>query len=517
MSGVGLASGIDSATLIAQLMSIERRPVVRMEQRIQAKQKQLSVYADLKSRLDSLRSAASGIKTASAFSKITASSSNEDLVTVSADGTAQTGSHTLKVSQLATNQISVSQGFASNTAEVGTGTFRITKDGEDTDIVLNSTNATLKGLRDAINDADIGITASIINDGGATPYRLVLSSDDTGTDNGFTTSVIGFSGTEPTFTTGGGEGIPGQAAQNALLTFDGISVSKSSNEVDDLIEGVTFYLNDADASKTVNVTLDSNTDAIVESIQGFVDAYNDVINFVNNKRGEDSVRGDSTFSGVVSEMQKILLDGVSNPNGQYSHLSQVGVGTSNGNLSINSEKLRDALDDNFDDVIALFTTGGKTTDGQVSFQSSTDESVSGTYEVVINSVGSSLTGTIGGYAANPFAGNFLVGAEGTPVEGLMVKFTGTTAGTYGNVSFSTGIMENFERRLDDYLSGSDNILSAREDAINDAIENLEDQIDSKELILEKRQSALTAKFTRMETLISQLQTQQNSLSSLSYF
>ena len=75
----------------------------------------------------------------------------------------------------------------------------------------------------------------------------------------------------------------------------------------------------------------------------------------------------------------------------------------------------------------------------------------------------------------------------------------------------------FERRLDDYLSGSDNILSAREDAINDAIENLEDQIDSKELILEKRQSALTAKFTRMETLISQLQTQQNSLSSLSYF
>ncbi|MBZ0273446.1 flagellar filament capping protein FliD [bacterium] len=515
MSSVGLATGLDTDTLIAQLMSIERRPVLRLENKIKSRNTQLAVYTDLRSRLDSLRSAVSGIKTAAAFSKFTATSSNEEVATVSASGEAQAGTHTMKVTQLATNAISVSQSFASNSASIGTGTFRLSIGGEDHDIEITSSNNTIKGLRDAINAADTGVTASIVqDDASGNSFRLVLSSDETGTENAHTVSLQGWSGTAPAFTDGSGE-TAGQQAQDAQFTFDGISVTKSANEVDDLIDGVTLFLRD-DSSPTTPVTIkiESNAAEVKNSIQGFVDAYNDAVTYLRDKGRTADMRGDVTFSQLLSSLQNLVAEGNPDATGAYTRMSQVGITSQSGKLTINADTLTSALEDHFDDVVSLFTTRGTTSDPNVIFLNNTTATQGGSYAVEITGVGSQVTGTIGGYAANSYSGNFLIGAEGTPVEGMMIQFTGGSTGSYGNINFAVGLMESFERSLNDILKSNTGTIATREQRIEDGIEGLQEQIETKERSLTRTEQALRTKFTHLEQLVSQLQSSQNALLAL---
>ncbi|MCC6156660.1 MAG: flagellar filament capping protein FliD, partial [Deltaproteobacteria bacterium] len=457
MSGVGLVSGIDTATLIAQLMAVERKPLVRLEKAKSNREAQLTVLSDLRTKLDSLRSKVTSLKSATAFSKINASSSDEDLVTISATGAARTGSHTIKVEQLAQAHQSVSQGFASFSAAIGQGTFRVSIEGEDHDITVNSSNATLSGLRDAINAADFGVTASIVNDGGANPYRLVLASDESGTEYAHAISLVGWSGTSPTFTDGLA-GAPGQQAQNALFEFDGLDVVKSSNEVDDLIEGVTVFLHDIDTEKTVNLRFTSNTSAVKKSIEDFVSAYNETVTYLDGKLGTDSMKGDFTLRRIKSELSSIISNGNPNTGTDYKLMSQIGVSQSSGKLVIDDEDLQEALEDHFDEVVKIFTTQGTATDSKVGYVNSTSKTAAGTYGVVITGVGANLAGTIGGYATTRYSENLLIGATGTPVEGLMVRFDGDTPGTYGNITVGVGVMESLERRLSSYTSYADGLL-----------------------------------------------------------
>ena len=513
MSGTGLVSGIDTASLIAQLMAVERKPLARLEKAKSNRKAQLTVLADLRSKLDALRSKVSSLKSATAFSKINASSSDEDLVKVSATGSAKTGNHTIKVTQLAQAHQSVSQGFATFSAEIGTGTFRIGIDGEDHDITVNATNATLSGLRDAINAADFGITASIVNDGGATPYRLILSSDETGTEHAHTISLVDWSGTSPTFTDGVGND-PGQQARNAEFVFNGISVVKSSNEVKDLIEGVTVFLADVNAEKTVNLRFTSNTGAVKKSIEEFVSTYNETVSYLEGKLGSDSMKGDFTLRRIKSELASIISEGNPLSGTDYKLLSQIGISQSSGKLVINDKDLQAALDDRFDEVVKIFTTQGKAENAKVGYVNSTAKTAAGTYEVVITGLGANLAGTIGGHAATRYSNNLLIGAAGTPVEGLMIRFDGDQTGNYGNVTVGVGIMEALERRLSSYTTYADGLLRNQEKLINDSIRDYDNRIEFKERQMDRIELGLKTRFTRLEAQLSQLQQSSNALASV---
>ncbi len=516
MSSVGLASGLNTADLISQLMSIERRPVYRLEEKVTAKEQQLSIYSDLRSKLTALNSSVSSLKTVSSFSKITATSSDEDFATISATGEAASGSHTLKISQLAQGAKSVSQGFSSDLNEIGTGTFRLDIGSETTDITLDATNSTLQGLKDAINNSDAEVTASVINDGDATnPYRLIISSDETGTANDHAISLVGWTGDTVDFTKGAGDD-PGQTALDATFTFDGLDVTKSSNEVDDLLEGVTIYLrDDSEPTTVINLSLSSNISEVKATIQGFLDVYNETMSFLDEKSDSGAMRTDYAFSGIRSALQTLMSEGTPYAGGEYTTLSQVGIRTDHGQLKIDdADALTDALEDHFDDVINLFTTSGDPTSQYVQFVHSTDETASGNYAVEITGLGDTVEGTIGGYAANSYSGNFLIGADGTPIEGLMIKFSGSSSGSYGDMNFSIGLMEGIERQLDSYITGSGSLISTREDRINEQIEDYQDRIEAKERSLAKTESQLKMKFARMEQMISQLQVSQASLNSI---
>ncbi|MCL4233694.1 MAG: flagellar filament capping protein FliD [Deltaproteobacteria bacterium] len=513
MSGVGLVSGIDTATLIAQLMAVERRPLARLEKAKSNRQAQLTVLSDLRSKLDGLRTKVGSLKTTAAFAKINASSSDEDIATVSATGSAKTGNHTIKVTQLATVHQSVSQGFATFSAAIGTGTFRVNIDGEDHDVTINATNSTLSGLRDAINAADFGITASIVNDGGANPNRLVLASDESGTEHAHAISLVDWSGTQPAFTDGV-DNAPGQQAKNAEFLFNGISVVKSSNEVKDLMAGVTVFLKSTDAEKTVNLGLTSNTGSVKKSIEDFVSAYNEVVSYLDGKLGSDSMKGDFTLRRIKSELSTILSAGNPNTGTDYKLLSQVGVSQQGGKLVVNSDELQKALEDRFDEVVKIFTTQGTAANAKVGYVNATNKTAAGTYEILITGVGQNLAGTIGGYAATRYSNNLLIGAAGTPVDGLMIRFDGESAGNYGNITVGVGVMESLERRLSSYTSFSDGLLKSQENLINDSIRDYKNRIEFKERQMDRVELGLKTRFTRLEAQLSQLQQSSNALASV---
>ena len=130
-------------------------------------------------------------------------------------------------------------------------------------------------MKNAINAANAGVTASIINDGSSNPYRLLLTADDSGIANSFTVAdnliggqALGLSET--------------QAAADAQFVVNGVSISKSSNTVSDVISGVTFTLKNQTAA-AVTLSIGKDIDSIVKSLKDLVAAYNEVNSFISNQ------------------------------------------------------------------------------------------------------------------------------------------------------------------------------------------------------------------------------------------
>jgi flagellar hook-associated protein 2 len=518
-TSVGLASGIDTDSIVAQLIAVDSKPITRLQTKVKNAQTSLTYYTDLKSKLQTLQSTVTAMKTVAKFSKMSATSSDEDIATVSATGEAQAGTHTLKVTQKATNTISVSSGYSSKTATLGTGTIKVTVGDKTYSVEINSTNNTLSGIKDAINNIDTeddeGITASIANSGDSTnPYRLVVSSDETGSDGAHTISFENWTGSQISFTNGADDSA-GQTAQDAKIVFDGLNVTKSSNEIDDLISGMTIYLkDDSEPDTKLTIGVESDTSKVTESINSFVTAYNDIVDYIETKLDTSEMKSDYTFTQILNGLRNVISTGNQNTTGVYKSLSMVGVMSDDGKLEVDSDTLSDALDEHFDDVVALFATEGTTSNQYVTYTSSTTDTAAGTYAVNITGVGSNLAGTIGGYSAHKYASNYLIGNDGTPVKGLMIKFTGTTTGSYGTVTESVGMMEAFERKLSTYLNSSTGTIKTTTDNLNSKIDDWNDEIDTKQASLDKEEAALKAKFTLMEQTIQKLQTASSTLSSI---
>ena len=521
LSSGGMISGLDTKTLIAQLMAIERRPLLVIENKKSAQQQLLTLYGDASTKLNAIQAAAQALDAHSDFRKITGTSGDEDIFTVTAGSSATPGSHSLKVLSLAQAEMEVSQGYSSKSDGVGTGDFSITVGTEETVINITTSNNTLEGLRDAINNSDAEVTASIINDGDAdNPYRLVITSNETGTANAITIDASGLTGgTTPAFTDGSVEGEPGQQAVDASLVLDGVSITKSSNVIDDMIEGVTVTLKDVDADTAYSLTLESNTEEITSSIQTLVDAYNDFHNWLDTKKGTDALKYDTMLESMDRELRSLISSGPQGLDAEdYRSQTQAGMSfTRNGALQFDTEDFTEALEDDFNGVMRLFSAYADPSSAYISFNTIGDSTQAGTYSVSITGVGASFAAQINGHDATTYSGSFFTGAEGEDEEGLSLRFLGDTIGDYGTVHVSLGIMELIDRKIEAYTDGVDGTIKNREEAINLRIRDLDRQIERKERSLDKTEARYNAQFTRLEMLLAQLQSQSSYLTSMSYF
>lgn len=191
-SGTGIVSGLNVDQIVTQLMNLEKRPITLIQNRQKAYQVKIASYLDISTKLSSFKSTLDALNNADAFNtksaSVTKTSSGLELLTVSAANTASTGSYSIQVNQLAAASKKAAQGWADqNTTAVASASggfkFKVGGGGAETSLSVSATT-TLQGLRDLINSANAGVTASIVNDGtGSNPYRLVLTANSSGSSN----------------------------------------------------------------------------------------------------------------------------------------------------------------------------------------------------------------------------------------------------------------------------------------------------------------------------------------------
>jgi flagellar hook-associated protein 2 len=354
LSVSGLASGLDTNAIISALVAVKRAPIDLLEGQKSDLNSKLSAFGTLNDLLNSLETTANSLNSTESFRAKDGSSKDEGVVTVTATGSANTGSFSIVVNQIAKAETFVADGVADQDTTAiasASGTLSFTVgSGSATEIAVTA-STTLENLRDAINLANnAGVTASIVNDGSGTdPYRLVLRSDTTGTDGNITFNQ---NDTDLTF-------VNSQADQDASITLDGIDITTSTNTITDVIEGVTIELV---ASGSTTFTISNDTDTVTSKINEFVEAYNSVKDFVDNHSTYDPVSkikgvlfGDSTLLLVEGRLREIMSSSVSGLSGTYTALSQIGIRTNeDGDLTVDSDELSTALDTDFLSVSRVF-------------------------------------------------------------------------------------------------------------------------------------------------------------------
>jgi len=500
----GIFSGLNTTEIVDAIIQFERRPAFFMEVDQAQKTNIITTLKALQAKVFAVQAKAQQLSYKATFEKANVTLTDDSYFTATASGRVGVGSYDLRVNSVARNHQIASQGFSSDDITAfGTGTIEI---GVGTTspqtITIDASNNTLTGIKDAINEAKAGVTASILNDGSSSKqYRLILTADNTGLSNsiaitssltggpnfnystssfdnpetqvmdsgsssqislGATATYTGSVNKTYSFTVQGtgsqivgtdnitidwtdgtdsgsivvtqadfeyelvGDGADGlklsfsagelnagdtfqvqtfapllQAASNAEIAFGSsgdsgspITVVSESNKFHNVIAGVVLDVKDeTPVGQVVTLTTDINVQGIKDSIQGFIDAYNDVNKFIDdqNKYTEESgevgvLLGDRIIQTMQYSLRNLLSSTVNNETEQYRHLSSIGIRTgSDGKLSIkDGSRFEEALREDLDDVIALFTDTGYASTGAIQLVSASTDSREGTdYDVDI--------------------------------------------------------------------------------------------------------------------------------------
>lgn len=362
ITAAGVGSGLDIETIVTQLMSLERRPLVNLQRKESEAQAQISAFGSLKSAVSSFRDAMGKLGTADKFKIFTPVSSDESILTATATSSAAGGSYNLDVQRLAQNHKQGSSAFAPGTSFGGAGgdSLTLTVNGNASTIDL-STAVDLAGVRDAINGAsdNPGVTATIINDG--SNEHLVITADESGYDQRLELSYGG-SINAATFNFGTlnqddtGATLADLTQLDASFSVDGIAITAASNQAAGVVDGLTFDLKGVGKS---TLSVDRDTDSIEASAQEFVDAYNAVLQKVDELKS-GTLGSDSSLRSIVSQFRSVLNTSASGLTGAYSSLSEIGITTNKdtGELELDASKFSNALDTDFSAVSDVFTDTG---------------------------------------------------------------------------------------------------------------------------------------------------------------
>ena len=300
LSSPGLGSGLDVNTIVSKLMTVEQAPIQLLNKKEASYQSQITAWGTVQSALATFQTAVEGLNDPTKFQATTSNVVDSNIASASASATAVPGNYSLSVTQLAQAQKVYSGGFADPNTTVGNGTITFqfgsydgttfTPNTQKTaqTVTISAGQSSLASVRDAINAANVGVSATIVNDGTTNGNRLVFTGTNGGAANSLKISVADADGNntdakglsqlayDPTATAGGGKNLTQAiAAQDAKFTVDGIAFSKPSNTVTDAIAGVSLSLlgqSVGGAATTVSVARDTAT--VSKNVTAFVTAYN---------------------------------------------------------------------------------------------------------------------------------------------------------------------------------------------------------------------------------------------------
>jgi len=463
ISSLGIGSGIDIGSLVSQLVAAQIQPqAVRLDRKEAGIQARLSGFSALKGALSSFNSSLSNLQSVANFETKKATTSDSDILTVSSSTSALSGNYDVTTTQLAsahklaTDPTLGNAQFTATTDMLTTGTltfkFGVTDyvKGTDTynsftqnaekaskDVII--TDPSLQGIRDAVNNADIGVSSSIVFDG--SHYRLAfvadtgagssleitISDDDSNNTDASGLSLLAFNSSATHLEQTG-------AAQDSIASVNGITVTSEKTSFTNVIEGVTLNIL---KTGSASVSIDSDKASVNSAITSFVSSYNSLINTINELSSYDAdtgqsgvLNGDGILRSIDTQIKRLLGDSVTGIDGPFSILADIGISRdpSDGSMKINQTKLDSAIDDNLDNIVTLFAAYGKVNDPLVSFDTSTADTNIGEYSVNITQL-STQGNLLGSSAANLTISAGVNDSLDLMVDGLSASIT-LTAGTY---------------------------------------------------------------------------------------
>ncbi|MGD0426537.1 MAG: flagellar filament capping protein FliD [Candidatus Acidiferrales bacterium] len=354
-SSGGLGAGIDVSTLVSAAMADQEAELAVMQGQQTDLSNQQTALASFTTDVQALQSAAFTLTDpAGPLTDVVAASSNSTVLTASATPGASSGTHSIVVTSLATTSSAYSAELATGSTPLATGTLSIQVGAATAvPITVDNTNNTLGGLAETINNANIGVSASVITD--ANGSRLAIVSNTSGAPGNLTVSS---SAGLPAFT-------QAVAGANAVLTVDGIPISSTSNTVTGTIQGVTLNLASPGAAVSISVGPDVTDQET--AINNYVSAYNTVIGDLNTQFAINSTTGEqgplATDSTIALTQTQILGSSAfaMSGNGAVNSLGDLGITMNDdGTLTVNSSQLEAALQSNPAAIQAFFqaTTPG---------------------------------------------------------------------------------------------------------------------------------------------------------------
>ena len=346
ISSAGIGSGLDVAKIVEQMVAAEKVPLKKLEYKAEGIQTQISTYGEIKSLTSKLGDIASKLTRDSAWNGVTISSSNST-ITGTMTGIAAPGTYNIKVTQLAQAQTTVIGGadavaLAKDETMGADGTIKLKMGAVEKDISVSSSD-TLTKIATKINEAEMGIQASVVTDVDG-KERLMLRSKETGTDKAFTVDLGSLSSAPAAL--GQAEA---QAAKNAKVKLNGMDVESSTNTFANTIPGMSFTVSEVTSTAaTLNVKAD--TEAMKKNIQEFVDTYNELndlltqsTKYVEESKTAGVLQGDSATVSLQNSL-RMLTQGISGSTGGLTRLAEIGIQMQEGGkLSTDTTKLDKAL------------------------------------------------------------------------------------------------------------------------------------------------------------------------------
>lgn len=352
----GIASGIDTGSLVDSLVSVARQPINQLATRKSQVDSASQTVTSLSSKLSALKTAALALSTSTGFSSFSSSSSDAAVV-ASTSGAANVGTYAVSVSALARAQKSRSATFASSTTSLdqfGTLDLKVGADGTSfpIEVVLSDT---LSDIAAKISASGARVSASVMNDG--TGARLLLQGMDSGAENAFTMTQNGVAlGL-------GAAGNTYEAAQDAAFTIDGMPATSKTNQVTGVIPGLKLALTKVTTlPATVQVTTDPA--ALKTKVTSFITAYNDFVNaghlaagFGGAKATNSVLSADSAVRTALHRVGGLMGNAVAGTSGRYTTMGSIGLKTSReGILSLDATKFEAAIAADPESVRKLFVT-----------------------------------------------------------------------------------------------------------------------------------------------------------------
>ena len=352
VQALGAGAGFDTKKIVEALVNAEKVPTEsRINSKIAEAEDKISGLGKAVSILNVVKDAASRLNDAKDFKTFAVSNSQTNAFSATSTSSARAGSNNISVSQIAQEQRSVSNAFASETSKFNSGTITLSLTvGSTTTSTTDITvaDASLQGTVTAINAANLGVTAEIVDTGSTTNrYRIQLIGE-TGSEKAFSLtssdSAISFSSV--------------QSASDAQLNVNGIDFIRSSNVIDDVLTGVSLTLNTAtDGAANLNISQDNNEARA--NIVDFVSIYNEAqrqLKELTNSSIGGELAGDSIFRSLTSTLRTTILSTSSSAGTNIANLSDMGISVSrSGELEVNDTKLDNALSNNYSDVIQMFS------------------------------------------------------------------------------------------------------------------------------------------------------------------